>query len=76
VSKLNLKSRLEAVSLGTNLIATRFEAVEELTDVIVSLVFFVGKFRIRPNLNEVSCEVSLLPTGLHTLWLISFSCSS
>jgi hypothetical protein len=76
VSKLNLKSRLETVSLGANLIATRLEAVEEPTDVIVRLVFFVGKFRIRPNLHEISWEASVLPTGLHTLWLISLSCSS
>lgn len=46
MSELNLKSRIETVSLGANLIATRFEAVEELTDMIVSLVFLVGKLRI------------------------------
>lgn len=56
VGELDLKSRVQAICLGANLIATRLEAIEQLADVVVSLVFFIGKFRIRPNLNKVSFE--------------------
>lgn len=57
VGELNLQSCLQAIGLGANLIPARLKAAEELADVVMSLIFFIGELWIRPNLNEVSCEI-------------------
>lgn len=57
MGKLNLQSSLQAIGFRPNLIAIRLKAVEELTDVVVSLIFFVGELWIRPDLSEVSYEI-------------------
>lgn len=46
----NFKSCLQAVDLATNLIPLGLETAEEITDMIVGLELFVGKFGIRPDL--------------------------
>jgi hypothetical protein len=58
VGKLNLQSSLQTIGFRANLIAIRLKAAEELADVVVSLIFFVGELWIRPDLNEVSYEIA------------------
>lgn len=50
---LDLERRIEIIDLPSDVVAIRFKAIEELADVIMSLMLCVSEFWVRPDLSII-----------------------